>query len=393
MLPPAGGESPGMEKEALDYLRDKQVHKLFERMVKRLLQVKPSNVYRELQALLVEEGAARRGSLDDAAALANTAKSLDSTFTKSLDSTVKSLAPQPGDRGSCHGSRKRLGKHKRVQFKDSEEMFEITDVNVRIERGDFWRDGELEQLKQNQEQTNECYFCCYDPNDCEWSLFSLYEEPVNGDWYLVCPNPDCLAKVKPWWTFSYFMGDSLSRCDLDTVKNIMSYLEPKERRRVTAVAAIWQEAEWEALRWEGGDPARLFADVNTFSFCTLTKDLVVKNLPPGALSGKALEGFASVLCNESLVSFTLVDSHMAPAAYLALLSEDLVLPLTALVIGPLECTTADDDAALQGIVQRLVSRGDDHHLSFTIAGANPAAAALLNALRPSLQGAVTLTIQ
>ena len=55
-----------------------------------------------------------------------------------------------------------------MQFHESEDLFEITDVNVRIERGDFWREGELEQLKQGQEQTNECYFCCYDPNDCEW---------------------------------------------------------------------------------------------------------------------------------------------------------------------------------------------------------------------------------
>eukprot|EP01061_Rhynchopus_euleeides_P004928 TRINITY_DN14148_c0_g4_i3.p3 TRINITY_DN14148_c0_g4~~TRINITY_DN14148_c0_g4_i3.p3 ORF type:complete len:213 (+),score=59.53 TRINITY_DN14148_c0_g4_i3:828-1466(+) len=89
------------------------------------------------------------------------------------------------------------------------------------------------------------------------------------------------------------MGDSLSRCSVEMVKNILSYLEADERRDYATVSLDWQEAVWDTLSFSGAGEegtsrrtlSRLLHDVGTQCFAHFCTTLSIQDVHKSAWLG------------------------------------------------------------------------------------------------------------
>ena len=205
------------------------------------------------------------------------------------------------------------------------------------------------------------------------SLFSLYEDPPGPDgssaWFLVCASPRCLKQVKQDWTFSYCMGDSLDRCDVATLQNILSYLPVEGARGCALLSTRWQEAVWGSLVYDGeGMRAALLRDVVTQSFAHCCTAYVVQNM---ALSQADLAVVvAAVARNPVLADVTLVHCEVSVEGYVSLCAALAVslASLSQVTIGPITFPTRDSPQQFVSLLFSLCGEALSDPVIMTLVG-------------------------
>ena len=182
---PTSHEEEEAHRLDVTYLRDHGVHRMFEAMIKYLLKERPEQVVPGLLKMLGKDGPPplqasipgsisplNNGHLLTPASAAGSPGSLQSPSSR-MPSPLpgkrggSSNGMRGGDGGSSNGRASVRPKASRIKWDERVEVLEITAVSERARRGDFWEDGEQEELRGG-ERSDECYFCCYEPNACEW---------------------------------------------------------------------------------------------------------------------------------------------------------------------------------------------------------------------------------
>eukprot|EP00756_Hemistasia_phaeocysticola_P004072 Hpha_TRINITY_DN12617_c0_g1::TRINITY_DN12617_c0_g1_i2::g.49550::m.49550 len=377
----------------IEYLRDKNVHVLFDNIVKYLLRCKPARPRRALLKLMRARQAQARsprfeGPLDGTArSFPNYGDYLESTAGKSfdrdasfLDSTA-SATLHNSSKASCvtpvPGS---LMQRKRVGFKSESEIHDvlaITDIETRRARGDYYEDGEEEALKADQDPTNECYFCCHEPNDCEWSLFSLYEEIDGAGWFLVCGEDKCIAQVKEWWRFAYTMGDTLTRLEPSALRVLFSFLPPGDRQTAGVLCSSFRNIFWEEVDLSRvKTPERVEDVVSAYPFARNVKVLRVRDVPALGITAEndALDFFiAQVSEAAGLEEVEVVRCGVALSDYARIATSGLrasVGTLKRLVIGPLseESERAETSDSVAQLLLSLRPNQAEHKTELVVCG-------------------------
>eukprot|EP01064_Diplonema_japonicum_P020522 TRINITY_DN3001_c0_g1_i1.p1 TRINITY_DN3001_c0_g1~~TRINITY_DN3001_c0_g1_i1.p1 ORF type:complete len:375 (+),score=59.21 TRINITY_DN3001_c0_g1_i1:37-1161(+) len=318
-----------LDDGAITYLREKNVHKLFENMTRHLLKEKPEEPLNGLLEMLTQAEEEKGNNKREKERKVDTLRIDDTLSDTALStSTFRSISSTRPTAGTKGGKRRQ-----RVMFNEEADCMEITDVGERIHRGEFWGDGEQDAMKENLPPTNECHFCCFEPNDCEWSLFSLYEEP-GGDWHLVCSKESCLARVKPWWAFSYTMGDSLSRATIPILRNVLSFVAPEDVCELAEVSADWREAFWSELSFNGASKEKVKLAVQTGGFAEHCEKLIIRNVT-GIGGDTVLQNrLHEAAC---LTEIVITDCGLSLSHYTQLLTAlEVSLPsLASIVLGPI----------------------------------------------------------